>query len=112
MPTLFNKRAVAGGSVWVLVIFALALALVLAAVAKNKEAAFEENSSSSGGAVIGPPSATVYRFLGVGLTLVCLFPAADFGGGGKPCCAPRPFAGAGVGLAVRLAGAEAGANLG
>ena len=64
--------------------------------------AFEENSSSSGGAVIGPPSATVYRFLapavGVGLTLVYLIPVADFGGGNP--CAPRPFAGADVGLAV------------
>ena len=50
----------------------------------------------------------MYRFLapavGVGLVLVCLIPVADFGGGNP--CAPRPFAGAGVGLAVRLAEAE------
>ena len=77
------------------------------------EAAFDENSSSSGGAVIGPPSATVYRFLaaavGVGLTLVCLRPVANFGGGNP--CAPRPFAGAGDGLAIRLRAAEAETKL-
>jgi len=39
---------------------------------------------------IGSPRATVYLFLGVGLTLVCLFPRGDpdeedgnFGGGGS-----------------------------
>ena len=76
---------------------------------------FEENSFSSGGAFIGPPSAMVYRFLppavGVGLTLVCLTPVADFGGGNA--CAPRPLVpGAGVGLAVRLRVAEAETKLG
>ena len=36
-------------------------------------------------------------------------PAADFGGGNP--CPPRPFAGAGVGLAVRLSAAEAETKL-
>ena len=48
--------------------------------------------------------------VGVGLTLVCLIPVADFGGGNP--CPPRPFAGAGVGLAVQLKAAEAETNLG
>ena len=58
---------------------------------------------TSSGAVIGPPKATVYRFLGVGLTLVCLCVAGLDGGG-------RPFP-AGVGLKARVApggGAVAG----
>ena len=55
----------------------------------------------------------MYRFLapavGVGLILVCLIPVADFGGGNP--CAVRPFAGAGVGLAVQLRAAEAETKL-
>lgn len=59
--------------------------------------------------MIGPPSATVYRCLApavvVGLTLVCLLPVANFGGGN-----PRPLlkvaGAAGLGLAVQLREAE------